>query len=333
MRLVCGILVYVVVATLVALLLGLNGGGITPAVSLVSLLCGSAAGAGAFRMTPPAPEPLLVQTGTPYLRNFWFYFVTFAFVVFAVRSFCWLLFYDGDEMKVQSANNLGDLSLHLTYIKTFASGVSLWPDSPLYVFSLLRYPAGMDLFNGLFSSLGSDMRQQLAVTGLVASAATFYALFRWGGTFTVAAFLCNGGLAGAQFFLTGKFMDYQGAANISWKNLALSMFVTQRGLLYAIPVGLLLLYSWRERFGEGKSEAKRGLPTWVEYLFYATMPLFHIHTFIALSLTMAVFFATRPAARVPLLRLAVAALIPATFFTWLTTDHFQARHIIAWHWG
>src|SRR5205814_813130 len=82
--------------------------------------------------------------------------------------------------------NLGDLGLHLTYIKTFASGMSLWPDSPIYVYSKLRYPAGIDLFNGILTNLGFDLRPQLAATGLLASLGAFYALYRWCGTFAAA---------------------------------------------------------------------------------------------------------------------------------------------------
>jgi hypothetical protein len=65
---------------------------------------------------------------------------------------------------------------------------------------------------------------------------------------TNAGFLFNGGIAGFQFFDTHKFLDYQGDKAIAWKSIALSMFVTQRGLLYAIPAGVLLLWHWRETF-------------------------------------------------------------------------------------
>ena len=69
------------------------------------------------------------------------------------------------------------------------------------------------------------------------------------------------------------------------------MFVTQRGLLYAIPAGLLLLLHWRRKYFPGeRSEtagARRGLvPWWVEWSLYATMPLFHVHTFLALSIVL-----------------------------------------------
>src|SRR5205814_5094165 len=170
------------------------------------------------------------------------------FALFALRSFCWLLYIDGDQLRIQSPNNLGDLALHITFIKNFANGVALWPDNPIYVFSKLRYPAGMDLFNGLLCLVHVDLTRGLVWTGLMASLATFYGFYRWAGAFGVAGFLFNGGIAGFQFFKTLKFLDYQGDKTIAWKSIALSMFVTQRGLLYAIPAGLLLLWHWREKF-------------------------------------------------------------------------------------
>src|SRR5205085_9917021 len=84
--------------------------------------------------------------------------------------------------------------------------------------------------------------------GLLASLATFYAFYRWGGLFAVAGFLFNGGVVGFEFLNNFEFKDYQGQNTIAWKSIPLSMFVTQRGLLYAIPAGLLLLWNWRQKF-------------------------------------------------------------------------------------
>src|SRR5213075_2683128 len=187
-------------------------------------------------------------------RRVWFWTVAAFFAIFAVRSFCWLFYIDGSDYKIQSPNNLGDLSLHITLIKTFANGVPLWPDNPIYVASKLRYPAGIDLFNALLSLVHVDMITGLVWVGLVGSLATFYAFYRWGGSFAVAGFLFNGGITGLQFFKTWKFLDYQGTAAdiahkpIAWKSIPLSMFVTQRSWLYAIPAALVLLWHWREKF-------------------------------------------------------------------------------------
>ena len=335
MRLLSAGLIYVAISTVAAVLLAEVAGRLNPGVSFFSLMAGATAALATFFLMspPPARTPVSSTTADPLLkyRSVWLCLVGFVFAMFAVRSFCWLLFFASDNINIQSPFNLGDLGLHITYIKTFANGVAMWPESPIYVYSQLRYPAGIDLFNGLLTNLGFDLRHQLIATGLLASLATFYALYRWGGTFTVAGFLFNGGIAGYQLLDTHKFLDYQGTSHVAWKSIPLTMFVTQRGLLYAIPAGLLLLWQWRSKYGS--EEQKQLLPVWAEYILYATMPLFHVHTFIALSIVLLVLFLTRPASRLPLLKLVGAAVLPAVFFVWLTTDHMRAGSILDWHFG
>jgi hypothetical protein len=111
------------------------------------------------------------------------------------------------------------------------------------------------------------------------------------------------------------------------------MFVTQRGLLSAIPAGLILLWHWRAKYGADPQRRKQQLPFWVEYILYATMPLFHVHTFLALNIVLVLLFLGKPESRRTLLQLVVAAVIPATFFVWLITDHFHAGSVIEWHPG
>ncbi|MEY2546886.1 MAG: hypothetical protein QOG48_2003, partial [Verrucomicrobiota bacterium] len=275
------------------------------------------------------------------------WFVGALFAIFAFRSFLWLYYIDGAEWKIQSPNNLGDLALHLTYIKNFASGVHLWPDNPIYIASKMRYPAGVDLFNALPVMLHVDLAQSLVWIGLLGSLGTFYALWRWGGEFTVAGFLFNGGVAGFQYLRTFEFKDYQGVNDIAWKSIPLSMFVTQRGWLYAFPVGLLLLWHWREKFYSKnggttsvssqefgttqRSSLHVGLPFAAELALYASMPLFHVHTFLALSCVLVFLFAGGDAAmRRHIALLIGGAFIPATFFVWLVSDNFHAGSMIQW---
>jgi hypothetical protein len=338
MRLLSAGLIYVAVSTVVAVLLGEVAGRLNPSISFFSLMAGAIAALATFFLMSPAPPRASVSGSTiddplSKYRSTWLCLVGFVFAIFAGRSFCWLLFFASEDINIQSPFNLGDLGLHITYIKTFANGVAMWPESPIYVQSQLRYPAGIDLFNGLLTNRGFDLRHQLIATGLLASLATFYALYRWGGTFTVAGFLFNGGIAGFQFLDTHKFLDYQGTSHVAWKSIPLTMFVTQRGLLYAIPAGLLLLWQWRSKYGSDREDQKQLLPVWAEYILYATMPLFHVHTFIALSILLLILFLTRPASRLSLLKLVGAAVPPAVFFVWLTTDHMRAGSILEWHFG
>jgi hypothetical protein len=278
----------------------------------------------------------------------WLWLLGACFLMFAVRSFCWLLYIDDEQLNIQSPNNLGDLALHITLIRNFASGVALWPDNPIYVFSKLRYPAGMDLFNALLCLVHADLTRGLVWTGLLASLATFYAFFRWAGAFGVAGFLFNGGITGFEFFKTLKFLDYQGDKTIAWKSIALSMFVTQRGLLYAIPAGLVLLWYWRETFWRPEPVVPRlgddparaavvgsgSLPFWVELSLYASMPLFNVHAFLALSAVLAFLFACgNSKIRKHVAILIAVAFLPATFFVWLISDNFRAASMMKWNPG
>jgi hypothetical protein len=295
--------------------------------------------------------PILLSISRRYNLAKWI--VVTCFVLFAVRSFCCLVYIDGDQLKIQSPNNLGDLALHITYIKNFANGVPLWPDNPIYVGSKLRYPAGADLFNALLCLFHVDLIHGLVWVGLLGSLATFYAFYRWGGTFGVAGFLFNGGIVGFQFLGTLQFRDYQGVNTVAWKSIPLSMLVTQRGLLYAIPAGLLLLWHWREKFFRKAAPAGvvepgqsatptpavnycgySPLPFWVELLLYASMPLFHVHTFLALSAVLVLLAGFGDSAmRKHIALLLASAFVPATFFVWLITDHFHAGSVLAWQPG
>jgi hypothetical protein len=325
-------------ATVSGLLLGMAAVGLSRTVALIAICLGIAAGLIALATVSPPPLEKGPERIPNKYRNLWLWFIAACFAIFAFRSFCWLLYIDGDQLKIQSPHNLGDLALHLTYIKEFANGVALWPDNPIFLFGKMRYPAGTDLFNALLTCLGLNVIRGLIWTGLLGSLATFCALRLWGGTFTVAGFLFNGGLVGFQVLQAFAWLDYQGEDWVAWKSIPLTMLVTQRGLLYAIPAGLLLLCQWRTKYfpdHQGEEPWKRPLlPFWVEGSLYASMPLFHMHTFLALSIVLSFWFLIGDwPARKQLLLLAGGAFVPATFLVWLTTDHFRAGSMISWHPG
>ena len=350
------------VTTIAGLLLGMLGGGLNSGLAGLALLAGCAAAIVAWIYTEPYARGVLVAAapgaGEPTSKrarrrlklaplpvvsipkknyHIWAWITGVLFAIFALRSFGFLLFVDGANLKIQSPYNLGDLGLHLTYIKYFANGAALWPDNPIYVFSKLRYPAGTDLFNAILLLAHVNLIAGLVWAGLLASVATFYGFYRWGGPFAVAAFLCNGGFASYKFFQSWNFADYQ-SEGIAWKSIPLTMFVTQRGLLYAIPAGLLLLLHWRRKYfpkepNESSSlPARRGfLPWWVEWSLYATMPLFHVHTFLALSAVLGCWLVIgHGEMRKQVAILLGVSLLPATWLVWTITDHFGAKSIMAW---
>lgn len=334
MKLLCAGLTAVCVATLSGLAFGFAFHGIGATSSLWSLIFGAIGGIAAGLMTVDR-EPI-AQTSPARARSarMWTIFVGVVFALFALRSFIWVLYQDGDKLRVQSPNNIGDLALHVTYIRYLANGASFWPDNPILTGTELRYPVGTDLFNALLECVHIDLIRALIWCGLLSSAATFYAFYRWGGPFAVAGFLFNGGVAGWAFFKSHEFLDYQGGPAIAWKSIALSMLVTQRGVLYAFPVGVLLLYQWREKLflRPARGETAEGpLPFWVEVLLYASMPLFHAHTFMALSMLLGAWLVIgTPAGRGLIVRLIAWSLLPAGFLAACITNHFTAASAVRW---
>ena len=145
-------LTFVSLSTVVGLVLGIIGRGLSTPMAVIALVVSALIAVAAFQTTIDSKADRDISDGKNSrwrYPNVWLWLVGGCFVIFAVRSFCWLLYIDGDQLRIQSPNNLGDLALHITYIKYFANGVPLWPDNPIYVFSKLRYPAGIDLFNAL----------------------------------------------------------------------------------------------------------------------------------------------------------------------------------------
>ncbi|MCX6967772.1 MAG: hypothetical protein NTZ46_08355 [Verrucomicrobia bacterium] len=315
MKTVVSGLVFFCVTAVFALLAGF-GSGLTPMLASVSLAIGALGGAAAWNAIQDLPR-------TDPVRGWAAWSVITVFTLFALRSFCWLIFVKDGELAFLSPNNLGDLSLHLTFIRYLAQGAPLWPDNPIYAAAPLHYPFGVDLFNSVLTLAGVDLFGGLIWVGLLASLATGVALWRWGGAFAMAGFLFNGGIAGFALFATGKCANYQ--AEVDWKSIPLALFVTQRGLLYAIPAGLSLLWSWRSRFLRGEP----GLPLWIELLLYATLPLFHLHTFLFLSFLLGCWWLVpmrngHACPRRIVFQLGLLAFLPATALMWLLTGGFHS---------
>ncbi|MBU3666573.1 MAG: hypothetical protein FGM15_11960 [Chthoniobacterales bacterium] len=251
---------------------------------------------------------------------------TVLFIVFglaSLRVFLWLLYPSGTEWKIQSPHNLGDIALHLNLINRWANGGKFWPDNPFLSGAAFAYHPGMDLWNAALRIGGVPLIEGLRWTGLLGAAATAAALWRWGRGFALAAFLFAGGL-GTIWALcaTGSLDPMQ--SETAWKNVFLAMFVTQRGLLYALPAGLVLMTVWRAQL-DGHNGGPF-LPPAVQVALYASMPLFNAPAFLFLSLHLAVcaLSAWRRSPVRPFVAVGLASVIPATWLVHMVTAGFTA---------
>lgn len=315
MRSAGAVLVFVAASVSSAVILAFPLGGLSGGIAWAAFSVGLAAAAVAWRTIERREMPA---------ASAWDVLLLSVFALVSLRAFLWLIYPVGDEWRVLSPNNLGDLSLHIHFIRYLSGGVPFWPASPILAGAPLTYPVGMDLLNALLFRTGVPVEKGLVWIGLSGAALSGWALWRWGGAFAIAAFLFNGGLAGFLIFQTGQVADFQ--AELAWKNFFLSMFVTQRGLLYALPCGLFLMSVWREDlFGKPS-----GVPRWISFLLYATMPLFNAHAFVFLSLVLAAAFLVNPLQRKFLAAFVLLAFLPATIAMFFVTGQFSAMSGLRW---
>ncbi len=273
-------------------------------------------------------------------------------------------------LKVGAPNNLGDLSRHILYAKMFASGQPIWPEHPLHAWAALRYYPGADFFQAMLQQIGLEDRRALTWCGLVGSALAAVALRRWGGAFAIAGFLFAGGIAGFELIWSGVVKDYQMA--LDWKPLPTSIFLAQRGFLFALPAGLVLLAHWRGKFfpvaasppaeqapapehpiapprawlrpGQpdpvipplpAPRETAPFLPLWVEVALLLGLAWFQLYAFLFLVALLGFWllaYFPRPAIRRHVGILLAVVLPPAAALMALMTD-FGAANTIHWHPG
>lgn len=295
-------------ATFAATILAVALGSLTPAISALGLAAGALLGAAVGRGVARAGAPSEAATAAGWAD------VAAAglFGAIVARQFLGLHAESQGEVLTLDVLNYGDLPLHISYIRYFAAGTPFWPENPAFTGARLQYPIGIDVWNAMLLQVGVPLAAGLVGTGLLASLFSGLALWRWSGSFAILAFLFSGGIGATD--------------DLAWKNLFLALFVTQRGFLFALPVGLLLLESWRRRF---LADTAPTLPAWVEGVLWGIMPVFHLHTFLVLSLLYALWalVSRRVRRAAPAL---VVAIVPGTTGVLLVTDSFRAASLLGW---
>jgi hypothetical protein len=306
MRIAASILGGVAAAVMTAIPLAWLGHGLHSGTSWIALLIGAAVSACLLRFLPrEAPSGPISPVG-------WIMILIYACV--SARAFLWLIYPAGDEWKILSPNNLGDLSLHLSFIRWLAAAPQWWPASPILAGAPLRYPLGSDLFNALLLRVGLPVETGLVWCGVIGASLAGIALWRWGKGVALAAFLFNDGIGR---LVLAKKEGVDPEEILQWKNFFLTLFVTQRGFLFALPAGLLLLSAWREEFFRS---GKRIIPLPVQALLLGATPLFSIHAALFLGVAMSGLWLLASGARRVLARLALLSWPPMALCGWLVTS-------------
>jgi len=306
----------VCLTTLLALIIGALFKGLGTTTAILCLTLGPLA-AWLIKLEKPSSPPKPTK---------WDILLLVIFCIYASRIFSSIVQETYMGWTINLPHNWGDIAIHIHMIKRLASGEAFWPESTLLSGTPMSYPIGMNLFNCLPEILGVPTDTALVWTGLIASAAIGYALYRWGGAIAIAALLFNGGLVALLLFLyptpipevlglrtntptTTLWLSLWGG----WSNLFGVVIANQRNFLYALPCGLLLLHLWRKDFFQEGSKT----PPLLQTLLYSTLPLFSPQTFLFLSTFLGFAFLLNPELRKRILTLVLPSIPIATTLLWL----------------
>ncbi len=328
-------LLHIVLSSLIAYFASLIAGQLTPFIAAASLILAGIMSLG------------LISEDLVDFKNLGFYrwrksttgaleklsFIVIFFI--ALRHFLFLFYEVDHEFRSLHPFNLGDLPLHIHYIRNLAAGVSFPPLNPNFPTELLRYPFGIDLYNSLFEILGMPSGGSLFIVAIFCTFASLLCLR-----------LAGSWLAMVAFFLSGGFISLEKSGSIelsnflSWKNLFLSMFLTQRGFLWALPVGVLLIYF--VFLSARKNIALQSRTLLILGLFWGGLAFFHLHSFFILSLLIGakvLFHSLKTRGReikVDLKRyfyLWIWPLVFGSYFVLISLNFFNVGGLAHWHWG
>ncbi len=250
----------------------------------------------------------------------------------SVRHFAWMFFRLDAKWMTLHPNNFGDLPLHINYIREMASGASFPPVNPSFASETLRYPFGADLYSALWEILGVPLSSHLFFVGLAASIVGITVLRWFGSWWAVGAFFFSGGLIGWSL-LMGQHGSADLTQGVDWKNLFLSVFITQRGVLFALPVGLILIETTRRVMVNDSKNLKLSPGVQATLgLLWGLLPLFHVHAFVIVSLMMAGFALSAGGLagfrRLLASRMAFVAYVPAIYFVLRSSDFLAKASVV-----
>ncbi len=233
-----------------------------------------------------------------------------------IVAFLWLVFdrviieHDGG-MFTGYVNNLGDLPFHLQVTSSFAYGQNFPPEDPTYAGTGFAYPYLSDFGAAMFVALGASLREAFLIGNLLVGLALVGLIHRFTRVLTsdrlaawIAPFLVllSGGFGWifllqdsrigehgllAQLGALSRDYTITGDGPLRWGNAITTLLVTQRSLLFGLPIALIVfVLLWKlvhtERPGRtwtdlGSNSTRLGLAAG---LLTGSLPLVHAHSFV-----------------------------------------------------
>jgi hypothetical protein len=207
-------------------------------------------------------------------------------------------------------NNLGDLPFHLQVTTSFAYGQNFPPEDPTYAGTGFAYPYMADFLAAMLVAVGASLRDAFFLENLVLALALVALMHRF--TRVVTADRLAGYIAPLIVLLSGGFgwivflkdamaseqgligslgaltRDYTIASEVfRWGNAITSLLVTQRSLLFGLPIALIVfVLLWKLVHTDAPTGLRYGLASTQNRLALAggiltgSLPLVHAHSFV-----------------------------------------------------
>ena len=299
-----------------------------------------------------------------------------------------------DGIYTGGSNNLGDLPFHFASITSFVYGRNFPPEDPSFSGTRFAYPFIADFVASMLVRAGASMRNAMFLHNMALSLSLVGVLHRWTLQLTrdrLAGFLApvlvlfSGGLGWKLLFselrsgerpILARLMDLQHDYTIlpgntyRWGNSLTTLFITQRSILFGLPIAIAIFTQWwaamendkdeKLQGGKGKkagtknSESVIQKPKPILYFFpsYPFSPaaklmiasglmaglllLVHAHTFLTVmgmgACLALIFF--KPRWREWSAFFAIALLLSAPQMLWLISgSSVEAKSFIGWHFG
>ncbi len=274
--------------------------------------------------------------------------------------------------------NLGDLSFHLGGIFAFSEGPVFPPQNPSWAGGKFSYPFMADMLAAVFVKLGADFKEVIFVQNVTWAFALLVILqqftrkitnSRAAGYIAPAILFFSGGLGfiwffgdmreaakGAMDFIWNLPKDYtirnESNALFRWGNPMTVLFITQRGILFGMPLTIMVMsYCWRvfssENGEKGKSEkddvtlanffSRSHFPfaPFLVGLMAGCLLLIHLHSLVTLFILVVFLFVLRPAKWPYWIAFGIGtALIAVPELIWsITGTATETAKFFGWHFG
>ena len=223
-------------------------------------------------------------------------------IVFLVLVFERVIVEANGTLSTGYVNNLGDLPFHLQVTASFAFGENFPPEDPTYAGTGFAYPYMADFLAALFVTAGATMAQAYFIANLALGLSLVALLYRFTRVLTfdrLAAYLApllvlfSGGLGfvillddvaagenGIVGALTTMTHDYTitGEGPYRWGNAITTLLVTQRSLLFGLPIALIVfVLLWRLIHTDRPRSMHLALTAGI---LTGSLPLVHAHSFV-----------------------------------------------------